>query len=175
VASTDLTTFTEPGSQTAAADPIADLGAKYLTFTLADEEYGVAILKVREIMGLIEITHVPQMPGYVKGVINLRGKVIPVIDLRLRFSLDEAAYTDETCIIVVDVGALVGIIVDTVQEVADIPGRDIAPPPSFGASVDTAFLTGMGKVDEKVKILLDIDRILSGEEAARISKAAAEL
>ncbi len=151
-----------------------ELSGKYLTFTLDGEEYGVAILKVRELIGLMDITQVPQMPDYVKGVINLRGKVIPVFDLRLRFGLEEAEYTDETCIIVVDVGSMVGIVVDTVQEVADIPGKDIEPPPPLGNTVDTTFLMGMGKVDGKVKILLDIDRILSTEEAARLSGVAAE-
>jgi len=146
-----------------------------MTFTLDGEEYGVGILKVRELIGLMDITQVPQMPDYVKGVINLRGKVIPVFDLRLRFGLEEAEYTDETCIIVVDVGSMVGIVVDTVQEVADIPGKDIEPPPPLGSTVDTTFLVGMGKVDGKVKILLDIDRILSTEDAARLSGVVAEI
>ncbi len=147
-----------------------DLGGKYLTFALGGEEYGVAILKVREIMGLLEITQVPQMPHEVKGVINLRGKVIPVVDLRLKFAMPEAEYTDETCIIVVDVGTLVGIIVDTVREVADIPSGEIEPPPALGTSVDTTFLMGMGKVEGTVKILLDIDRVLSSEEIAALSE-----
>jgi len=153
----------------------SELSGKYMTFTLDGEEYGVGILKVRELIGLMDITQVPQMPDYVKGVINLRGKVIPVFDLRLRFGLEEAEYTDETCIIVVDVGSMVGIVVDTVQEVADIPGKDIEPPPPLGSTVDTTFLVGMGKVDGKVKILLDIDRILSTEDAARLSGVVAEI
>jgi purine-binding chemotaxis protein CheW len=139
-------------------------GGKYLTFILADEEYGLEILKVREIIGIMDITAVPQMPGYVKGVINLRGKVIPVIDLRLKFDLEPAEYTDQTCVIVVDVGSLMGVIVDTVQEVLDIDAAQIDPPPSLGAAVDTSFVLGMGKVKDDVKILLDIDKVLSGQE-----------
>lgn len=147
-------------------------GGKYLTFKLADEEYGVEILKVREIIGIMDITAVPQMPGFVKGVINLRGKVIPVIDLRLKFGMEAAEYTDATCIIVVDVGDLMGIIVDTVQEVLDIDGGQIEPPPPLGASVDTSFILGMGKVREEVKILLDIDKVLTTEELAQVCNAA---
>ncbi|MBN1345404.1 MAG: purine-binding chemotaxis protein CheW [Phycisphaerae bacterium] len=146
-----------------------DLGGKYLTFKLADEIYGLEILKVREIVKIMDITLVPQMPGYVKGVVNLRGKVIPVIDLRLRFGLPEAEYTDETCIIVVNLGGTeTGVVVDTVQEVADIRDSQIEPPPSVGHDVDTKFILGMGKVGERVNILLDIDRILGGEEIAAL-------
>ncbi len=136
------------------------LGGKYLTFKLGEEEYGVQILKVREIIGLMDITKVPQMPGYVKGVINLRGKVIPVIDLRAKFNLPEVAYTDQTCIIVIDVGGMVGTIVDAVQEVSDIAHDAIEPPPPLGSDVDSAFILGLAKSKENVKILLDIDRVL---------------
>ncbi len=145
---------------------------KYLTFKLGDEEYGVEILKVREIMGLLEITHVPQMPPFVKGVINLRGKVIPVMDLRLKFGMPEVAYNEQTCIIVVDVGTLTGIIVDTVQEVLDVATDQIDPPPPLGASVDTSFILGMGKVRDGVKILLDIDRVLTTDELSLLGQAA---
>jgi purine-binding chemotaxis protein CheW len=149
-------------------------GGKYLTFSLASEEYGLEILKVREIIGIMDITSMPQMPGYVKGVINLRGKVIPVIDLRLKFGLEPAEYTEQTCIVVVDVGSLVGVIVDTVQEVLDIDGSQIDPPPPLGASVDTSFVMGMGKVKDDVKILLDIDRVLGSEELAAVFEEAAQ-
>lgn len=138
--------------------------SKYLTFKLADEEYGVEILKVREIIGLMDITAVPRMPHYVKGVINLRGKVIPVIDLRLKFELEEIAHTEQTCIIVVDVGREVGVIVDTVSEVLDIAADRVEPAPGMGASVDTSFILGMGKVGESVKILLDINKVLTTNE-----------
>ncbi len=145
-------------------ESVAACGGKYLTFSLADEEYGVEILKVREIIGVMDITSVPQMPTHVKGVINLRGKVIPVVDLRLKFGMPPAEYTDATCIIVVDVGALMGIIVDTVQEVLDIDGQHIDPPPPLGGAVDTTYVMGMGKVKDSVKILLDIDKVLNEEK-----------
>ncbi len=147
-----------------------DKGGKYLTFRLANEEYGIQILKVREINGIMEITSVPQMPVYMKGVINLRGKVIPVIDLRLQFGLAEAEYTEKTCIIVVNVGREIGIIVDTVSEVLDIDCENIEPPPDVGGgTVDNNFILGMGKVGDMVKILLDIDNVLSGDEMAELT------
>lgn len=141
-----------------------DEASKYLTFKLADEEYGVEILKVREINGLMDITSVPQMPVYMKGVINLRGKVIPVVDLRIKFGFVEIEHTEQTCIIVVDVGKEIGIIVDTVSEVLDIKNKNIEPPPSLGGSVNTEFILGMGKVGGDVKILLDINQVLNLDE-----------
>lgn len=146
-------------------------GGKYLTFSLADEEYGLEILKVREIIGIMDITAVPQMPPHVKGVVNLRGKVIPVVDLRLKFGLQEAEYNEATCVIVVDVGTLVGVIVDTVQEVLDIDGGMIEPPPPLGGSVDTSFILGMGKVKDAVKILLDVEKVLNDEKTFGVEGA----
>ena len=147
---------------------VARKEGKYLTFALAQEEYGLEILKVREIIGYIDVTAVPQTPHYVKGVINLRGQVIPVIDLRAKFGMETTDVTDETCIIVVEIAATgrtfsTGIVVDHVQEVLDIPGNSIEDAPQFGASVDTNFILGMGKVGESVKILLDIDMVLGGD------------
>jgi purine-binding chemotaxis protein CheW len=138
---------------------------KYLTFSLAGEEYGIGILKVREIIGMMSITPVPQTPEFVKGVINLRGKVIPVIDLRLRFGLDATAYTERTCIIVVEIhgesGSIpMGIVVDAVSEVLNIRSADIENTPSFGVKLNTDFILGMAKTDGGVKILLDIDKVL---------------
>jgi purine-binding chemotaxis protein CheW len=148
---------------------------KFLTFALGNEEYGVEILKVREIMGLMEITTVPQTPEYMKGVINLRGKVIPIIDLRLKFAMPEVEHTKETCIIVVEVGsAQIGIIVDSVSEVTDIRGEDIEEAPSFGQGIDTNFIMGLGKVKEKIIILLDIERVLSSEEMEIVGQLAKE-
>ena len=121
---------------------------------------------------MMPITCVPRTPDFLKGVINLRGKVIPVIDLRTKFRLPRKEYDDQTCIIVVDVGILMGIIVDTVQEVHDIPTGEIEPPPQLGSSVDTSFILGMGKVDDKVKILLDIDRVLTTDELVQIENTA---
>ncbi len=151
-----------------AADTTRGLGGKYLTFLLAGEEYGVEILKVREIIGIMDIAKVPQTQDFVRGVVNLRGKVIPVIDLRLQFGLPRTEDDEQTCIIVVDVGMLMGIIVDTVQEVHDIPAADIEPPPQLGASVDATFILGMGKVQNDVKILLDIDKVLTSAELVEL-------
>ncbi|NLX12279.1 MAG: purine-binding chemotaxis protein CheW [Phycisphaerales bacterium] len=148
-----------------------DHGGKYLTFKLANEEYGLEILKVREINGMMDITAVPQMPPYMKGVINLRGKVIPVIDLRLKFGFMEIEHTEQTCIIVVDVGQDIGIIVDTVSEVLDIKGESIEPPPQVGKAVDNSFILGMGKVGDSVKILLNIARVLTEEEMLDLNDA----
>lgn len=144
---------------------------KYLTFGLANEEYGVEILKVREINGVSNITPVAHMPAHMKGVINLRGSVIPVIDLRLKFGFPEAEYTEQTCIIVVDIGREIGIIVDTVSEVLDVKATEIEPSPAMGGAVDTSFILGMGKVGDSVKILLDIGRVLSDDEINDVAKA----
>lgn len=142
---------------------------KYLTFVLAEETYGLEILRVREIIGMMPITAVPRAPHFVKGVINLRGKVIPVIDLRLKFGMEEAKHTDETCIIVVYVGQIeTGIIVDKVSEVLDIAAGNIEDPPSFGEGLDTNFIMGMGKTAERVTILLDIGKVLSHGDVVAI-------
>jgi len=149
---------------------------KYLTFALANEEYGLEILKVREIIGYMEITAVPQTPHYVKGVINLRGQVIPVVDLRAKFGMEEAEITDQSCIIVVEISQgqrnfSTGIVVDHVQEVLDIAGQDIEEAPQFGSSVDTNFILGMGKIGDSVKILLDIDRVLISDDLQGIASS----
>jgi purine-binding chemotaxis protein CheW len=142
---------------------------KYLTFQLASEEFGVGVLKVREIMGIQEITAVPQTPAYVKGVINLRGKVVPVIDLRLKFGLAAAEYTQRTCIVVAqlqgEAGSIqMGVIVDGVSEVLNLTAAEIEDAPSFGGETAGRYLLGMAKVKGKVKILLDIDQVLSAQE-----------
>lgn len=155
-------TASEPSAETTAIR-----GGKFLTFRIDSEDYGVEILKVRDINGVMKITTVPRMPHYMKGVINLRGKLVPVIDLRLKFGLPEAEHTEQTCIIVVSVGREIGIIVDTVSEVLDISAENIEPPPAMGKSVDASFILGMGKVGDAVTILLDIERVLdSGEPEA---------
>ncbi len=154
---------------------------KLLSFGLGKEEYGLDILAVREIIGLIDITPLPRTPHYVKGVINLRGKIIPVIELRTRFGIDSIDYTDETCIIVADVptdddsgSRLMGIVVDTVREVLDIPTANIEPPPEFGCSVPMDFVTGIGKVKDKVVLMLDITRVMNPQDAGISSDSAAE-
>ena len=145
----------------------------FLTFVLGKEEYGVEILKVREIMGIMEITPVPQTPDYMKGVINLRGRVIPIIDLRLKFAMPEVEHTKETCIIVAEVGATqVGVIVDSVSEVTDIKGEDIEEAPSFGQEIDTSFIMGLGKAKKKIVILLDIEKVLTTEELKMVEQVA---
>lgn len=158
--------------KTATQSPASSHEGKYLTFVLGEEEYGLEILKVREIIGLMEITTVPQTPEFIKGVINLRGKVIPVIDLRLKFGMAEAEPTEETCIIVVDIDdTLMGILVDTVSEVLDIATGEIEPPPAFSSDISTEFILGMGKIKGNVKILLDINRVLSPEELVHVVSA----
>jgi len=144
---------------------------KYLIFHLSREEYGIRVLKVREIIGIQDITSVPQTPAYVKGVINLRGKVIPVIDLRLKLGLREVEYTQRTCIIVVQVqgnagSMLMGIVVDGVAEVLNLVASDIEDAPDFGRGAATAHLLGMAKIKGRVKILLDIDGVLAAQELA---------
>ncbi len=153
---------------------VQDREGKYLTFALGPEEYGLEILKVREIMGYMEITAVPQTPAHVRGVINLRGKVIPVIDLRARFGMETTETTDQTCIIVVEItqkgqGFNTGIVVDRVQEVLDIAGENIEDAPQFGSNVATDFILGMGKIGDSVKILLDIDKVLSAVDITGIA------
>jgi len=152
-----------------AASTPASREGKYLTFALAAEEYGIGILKVKEIIGMMAITTVPRTPEYVKGVINLRGKVIPVVDLRLKFGMDAAGYTERTCIIVVEISTeqqkiLMGIVVDSVSEVLNIRAGEIESTPNFGSRLDTDYILGMAKTHNGVKILLDIDRVLSREE-----------
>ena len=154
-----------------------DKEGKYLTFTLAEEEFGIGILKIKEIIGMLPITSVPQTPDYVKGVINLRGKVIPVLDLRLRFGLPTVVYTERTCIIVVEIAGnsgtiLIGIVVDAVSEVLNIKGDDIEKTPTFGTKLNTDYILGMAKMEGGVKILLDIDRVLSNAELSLLSEAA---
>jgi purine-binding chemotaxis protein CheW len=153
------------------------LAGKYLTFILENEEYGIALLKVKEIIGMMPITTVPQTPQYVKGVINLRGKVIPVSDLRLRFEMPAAKYTERTCIIVVEIQGeaatiQIGIVVDSVSEVMNIKAEEVAEAPSFGTKVETDYILGMANMDGQVKILLDIDRVLTEDVLAKVEQAA---
>ncbi len=170
------------------ASPIAEtrntvgekLQGKYLTFKLADEEYGLEILKVQEIIQMQTVTRVPRTPEYVRGVINLRGKVIPVIELRKKFGFPSFEDTEKTCIIVVQIAAsesnyvVMGIIIDEVREVLDIKAENIEETPSFGSSINTDFILGMGKMNGNVKILLDIDKVLSVQELSDLQRIKAE-
>jgi len=152
-----------PGQTSGAAVAAGAVGGKYLTFALGGEEYGIDILKVREILQVLDISRVPQTAPFMKGVFNLRGKVIPVVDLRVRFGMPERPHDDQTCIIVVDVGTLMGVIVDTVRQVQDIPASAIDPRPSIDGREDAGWILGMGKADRRVIILLDIDGVLNAE------------
>ena len=160
-------------STTRTGQPVAESSraGKYLTFYLEAEEYGLEILKVQEIIGVLPITRVPRMPSFVKGVINLRGKVISIVDLRAKFGMD-ASTTGESCIIVVQVrGVQLGILVDRVSEVKAIKGEEIADAPSFGTEVDTEFLLGIAKGAGRVTLLLDIDRVLTTAEVLDLTRA----
>lgn len=152
------------------------LAGKYLTVVLESEAYGIAVLKVREIIRLQKITPVPQMPPFVKGVINLRGRVIPIVDLRVKFGL-KAEFTERTCIVVVQVKlpteqtVQMGLIVDSVEEVVTLAANEIEPTPDFGASISTEYLLGMAKVKGQVKTLLDIDRVVAPDTVQAIVQA----
>lgn len=149
------------------------LAGKYLTFVLGRESYGIAVLHIREIIRVTDITAVPQMPDYVKGVINLRGKIIPVVDLRVKFGLGDAATTERTCIVVVQVNAegggkrAMGLVVDDVEEVVNIAAGDIEETPDFGTQLDTDYILGMAKIKGSVKTLLDIDRVVHDDTLQR--------
>ena len=164
----------ETGKKTdATVETMLPREGKYLTFSLAGEEYGLGILKVKEIIGMMPVTSVPRTPEFVKGVINLRGKVIPVIDLRLRFGMEAVEYTDRTCIIVVEISAntgimMMGIVVDAVSEVLNIKEETIEDTPGFGSEIDTNYILGMAKTEGSVKILLDIDKVLTAGELAAV-------
>ena len=161
--------LSQPGPPKIPPADISKRAGKYLIFHLGTEEFGTEVLKVREIMGLQDITTIPQVPSHVKGVLNLRGKVIPVIDLRLKFGMEAQEYTPRTCIIVMrtlqaDEEMMVGMIVDGVVEVLNLTASDIEDTPDFGPGVVTPYLTGMAKIKGRVKILLDIDHVLSSNE-----------
>ena len=153
---------------------------KFLTFLMANERYGLEILKVREIIGMMDVTSIPTTPAFIRGVINLRGKVIPVVDLRLKFGMETKEDLQKTCIIVVQLARAaqemtMGIIVDEVSDVLNIHQDQIEPPPYFGANIRTDFILGMGKVDQKVMTMLDIDRVLSEQEIAVVERSTEKL
>jgi purine-binding chemotaxis protein CheW len=156
-----------------AVHSMADREGKYLTFSLANEEYGIGILKIKEIIGMMPVTSVPQTPEFVKGVINLRGKVIPVVDLRRRFGMDPMNYSERTCIIVVETAGtagnvMIGVVVDSVSEVLSIKAEAIEETPTFGTKLNTDYILGMAKIGKGVKILLDIDRVLTTDDMAQL-------
>jgi purine-binding chemotaxis protein CheW len=162
--------------QTAPSSSTQSLTGKYLTVVLENEAYGIGVLKVREIIRMQKITPVPQMPAFVKGVINLRGRVIPIVDLRVKFGL-KAEFAERTCIVVVQVKlpteqtVQMGLIVDSVEEVVTLQAGEIEPTPEFGAKIDTAYLLGMAQVKGAVKTLLDIDRVVAPETVKAMTEA----
>ena len=147
----------------------ASPAGKYLTFFLAGEEYGIEILRVLEIIRMMPITRVPRTPSYIRGVINLRGKVIPVIDLRAKFGMPASPEPEQVMIVVQVTGVQIGIVVDAVAEVASIAAADIDPTPDFGAAVHTGFLLGLGKSNGRLRLLLDIERVLSTDDVSAIA------
>lgn len=146
---------------------------KLLTFSLGAEEYGVSIMKVKELIGIMDITPVPKTPSFIKGVINLRGKIIPVMDLRVKFGMDEQEYNDRTCVMVVEIilkgtSRTIGIVIDSVSEVVNMDGSQIEPPPEYGSIVDKEAILGIGKIKEGVIIILDIDKLFDYEELVNL-------
>jgi len=169
--------MSDAGKTAAAAENGNVREGKYLTFKLDNEDYGIHILKIKEIIGMMAITSVPRTPHFVKGVINLRGKVIPVLDLRAKFDMESIDYTERTCIIVVEIESLngtilMGIVVDSVSEVLNIKGEEVEDTPTFGTKLNTEYILGMAKMEGGVKILLDIDRVLGSEEMQLLEKVA---
>lgn len=151
-------------------EDLNSLKDKYLTFKVAEEEYGLEVRHIIEIVGIQKITQLPDMPDFIKGVINLRGKVIPVIDIRLRFRLPEQEYGNRTCIIVVSFEeSTFGLIVDTVSEVLDIPESQIDAPPRSKFNANNRYIQGIGKVEDMVKILLNVNKLLSDEEISALT------
>jgi len=144
---------------------------KFLTFHVGNEDYGIDIRFVTEIIGIQRITEIPDMPAFIKGVINLRGQVIPIMDVRTRFNLESRDYDDRTCIMVVNINQTsIGLVVDTVSEVIDIPESHIEPPPRAGKGTESRYIKGMGKVEEEVKILLDVNKLLFDDELEQIAR-----
>lgn len=152
---------------------MAETYQKLLTFSLGSEGYGISILKVKEIIGMMDITPVPRTPEFIKGVINLRGKIIPVMDLRTKFGMSEQEYDERTCIIVVEVlmngvQKLIGVVVDMVSEVVTVSNDQIEPPPEYGSSVEHNSILGIGKIKDRVVIILDIDEIFLCDEVVKM-------
>lgn len=157
-------------------DTVVSEGNQHVTFMLGDEEYGIEALKVQEIIGMPQITKVPYLPAFIKGVINLRGTVVPIFDLRLKFGFEPRDYTYHTCVIVTNVARrVVGMIVDSVSEVIQLSGTSIDPPPPFGNRINTDFMKGIGKIDKRLLILLDVERILTDEEVAHLEMMTAQM
>jgi purine-binding chemotaxis protein CheW len=166
-----MTTVEHRAESRASKSEKGEKGGKFLTFFLSTEEYGIEILKVQEIIGVMTITPIPRTPAFIKGVINLRGRIIPIIDLRLKLSMEEAKHTEETCFIVVKAHDMhMGVVVDKVSEVLDIAGENVEDAPSMGEDINTDYILGIGKAGDKVKMLLDIDKVLSDKDLKALLK-----
>lgn len=156
---------------------VAALGGsdrEYLTFSLGQEEYGIDILKVQEIRGYDTVTRIANSPDFIKGVINLRGIIVPIVDMRIKFHLDHADYNEMTVVIILNVaGRVIGMVVDGVSDVITLKAEQIKPAPEFGAAIDTKYVTGVGTVDDRMLILVDIERLLSSSDMALLEEAAA--
>ncbi len=146
---------------------------EFLVFTLGREEYGIDILKVQEIRGYESVTRIARAPAFIKGVINLRGSIVPIVDMRLKFALAEATYDPFTVVIILNIlDRTVGMVVDGVSDVVELPADSIRPPPEFGAAVDTAYIQGLGAMGERMVIVMDIERLMSSEEMSLVDEAA---
>ncbi|HHW21877.1 MAG TPA: purine-binding chemotaxis protein CheW [Clostridiaceae bacterium] len=144
---------------------------RYLTFSIGNESYGIEVRYVTEIIGIQAITEIPELPGYIKGIINLRGKIIPVMDVRLRFKKEPREYNDRTCIIVIDIRDIsIGLIVDTVSEVITISEQDIVEPPKMNKGFQNRYIKNIGKVENDVKLLLDCEKLLTDDEIENLSE-----
>lgn len=166
-------------SPTMTSDKVSELGSrltgKYLTFTLNNEEYAIEILKVNQIIRLQEITAIPKTPSFIRGVINLRGMIIPIIDLRRKFEMADHTDTDRTCIVVIQIeqngkSVNMGIVIDEVREVLEIPAADIEETPEFGTGIDTEYIMGIAKTGRNIKIMLDISKVLTTSEIATVAE-----
>jgi len=168
-------TNTKAAANTTAAEPKAEQAGQYLTFVLGTETFAIGIMAIKEIIEYASLTEVPMMPAYVRGVINLRGAVVPVLDLPIRFGKASSAVTKRTCIVIIDVmlGSerhVLGLVVDAVNAVLEIPPSDIEPPPAFGASIRTEFIRGMVKINSKFVIVIDVDHVLAADEVQALTE-----
>jgi purine-binding chemotaxis protein CheW len=164
-----------PAARTAAGAAAGEQASnEYLTFTLGKEEYGIEILKVQEIRGYEAVTRIANAPEFIKGVVNLRGIIVPIVDMRIKFKLGEAEYNQFTVVIILNVaGRVVGMVVDSVSDVIQLTGEQIRPAPDFSSSTfDTRYITGLGTIDERMLILVDIEKLMSGADMALMEQAA---
>ncbi len=147
---------------------------EYLTFRLGSEEYGLNILNVQEIRGYDAVTKIANSPAFIKGVINMRGIIVPIIDMRIRFNLGEATYNDMTVVIILNIGRrVIGMVVDAVSDVTSLKNEQVRPAPDFGAVLDTAYIDGLATVDERTIIVIDIEKLMTAEDMGLMDQAAA--